>query len=31
MIAKHIPRWLTIDIMVLVVGALILIAAAMWL
>ncbi|MGY2906980.1 hypothetical protein ACVWVY_006001 [Bradyrhizobium sp. URHC0002] len=31
MTAKRVPRWLTIDMMVLVVGAVILIAAAMWL
>lgn len=29
--AKHVPRWLTIDVMVLVVGAVIMIvAAALW-
>ncbi|MGY2904659.1 hypothetical protein ACVWVY_003680 [Bradyrhizobium sp. URHC0002] len=31
MTAKRVPRWLTIDMMVLVVGAVTLIAAAMWL
>ena len=30
-LAKRVPQWLTIDVMVLVVGAVILIAAALWL
>ena len=29
--AKRVPKWLTIDVMVLVVGAVIIIAAALWL
>ena len=29
--AKRIPRWLTIDLMILVVGAVIMIAGVMWL
>ena len=29
--AKRIPRWLTIDLMILVVGALITVASALWL
>ena len=29
--AKHVPKWLTIDVTVLVVGAVIIIAAALWL
>jgi hypothetical protein len=28
---KRVPKWLTIDVMVLVVGAVIIIAAALWL
>ena len=28
---KRIPRWLTIDLMILVVGAIITIASALWL
>lgn len=28
---KRVPRWLTNDLMILVVGAVIMIAAAMWL
>jgi hypothetical protein len=29
--AKHVPKWLTIDVTVLVVGAVIILAAALWL
>jgi hypothetical protein len=29
--AKHIPRWLTIDLMILVIGAVIMIVSALWL
>jgi hypothetical protein len=29
--AKRVPRWLTIDVIVLVVGAVIMIATALWL
>lgn len=29
--AKRIPRWLTIDLMILVVGAIITVASALWL
>ncbi len=29
--AKRIPRWLTIDLMILVIGAIITIASALWL
>ena len=29
--AKRIPRWLTIDLMILVVGAAIMIVSALWL
>jgi hypothetical protein len=29
--ANHVPRWLTIDVAVLVVGAIIMIVAALWL
>ena len=29
--AKRIPRWLTIDLTILVIGAVIMIAAAVWL
>jgi hypothetical protein len=29
--AKRVPKWLTIDVMVLVVGAVIIVAAALWL
>jgi hypothetical protein len=29
--AKHIPRWLTIDLMILVNGAVIMIVSALWL
>jgi hypothetical protein len=29
--AKRIPRWLTIDLMILVVGAVIIIVSALWL
>jgi hypothetical protein len=29
--AKRFPRWLTIDLMILVIGALITVASALWL
>ena len=30
-LAKRVPQWLTIDVMILVAGAVILIVAALWL